>query len=122
MLITRFEDIEVWQASRELTNMIYQITSNRHFSQDYALKDQIRRSSISVMANIAEGFGRKSKREFIQFLRYSISSAVETKSHLYLALDFKYITKDQFTDLADRIETIVKRTKAFIRYLNEAKK
>ncbi len=122
MLITRFEDIEVWQASRALANLIYQMTNNSRFSKDFALKDQIRRSAISIMANIAEGFGRKSKREFIQFLRYSIASAAETKSHLYLTLDLKYIGNDRFNELADRVDTITKQIKAFIRYLNETSK
>ncbi|MDP8240938.1 MAG: four helix bundle protein [Candidatus Hatepunaea meridiana] len=72
MLITSFEDIEVWRVSRGLVKTVYQLTYNQSFHKDYALKDQIRRSAISIMANIAEGFERRSNKEFIQFLRYSV--------------------------------------------------
>ncbi|MDP8240936.1 MAG: four helix bundle protein [Candidatus Hatepunaea meridiana] len=121
MLVTRFEDLEVWQIARNIANSIYQLTYNQQFSKDFALKDQVRRSAISIMANIAEGFGSKSKNEFIRFLRYSISSAAETKSHLYLAIDLDYITQDQFNECAGNIETVTKKIKAFIKHINKTK-
>jgi len=121
MLVTQFEELEIWQRSRDLANAVYILTYSQQFSRDFSLKDQVRRSAISVMANIAEGFGRKSKREFIQFLRYSIASAAETKSHLYLALDLKYITQDQFNEHRDQITIITKQTKAFIKTLMNSK-
>lgn len=122
MLITRFEDLEVWQVSRSLAKTVYQLTYNQPFSRDFALKDQIRRSVISIMANIAEGFERKSNKEFTQFLRYSVSSAAETKSHLYLAFDLDYISQVQLNECTDQIDSISKQIKGFIRYLSESKK
>jgi len=72
------------------------------------------------MANIAEGFGRKSTKEFIQFLRISAASAAETKSHMYIALDLDYISQDQFTECENKIDSIIKQIKGFIKYLSES--
>ncbi len=73
--IAKFEDIQAWQKARELNREIHCITKNSHFSKDYSLRDQIRRASISIIANIAEGFGRRSKREFANFLNMAHGSA-----------------------------------------------
>jgi len=67
--IERLEDIKAWQKARELVRDIYEVTSKGNFTKDYSLKEQIRRASISVMSNIAEGFSRQTDREFIQFLQ-----------------------------------------------------
>ena len=115
--ITRFEDLEVWQASREMAGAVYKFTSIRPFERDHGLKDQVRRAAVSTMANIAEGFGRGSKKEFIQFLRYSISSAAEVRSHLYLALDLDYISDAQFKESIELIDSISRQIKGFINYL-----
>ncbi|MBT7615987.1 MAG: four helix bundle protein, partial [Calditrichaeota bacterium] len=79
------------------------------------------RSVISVMANIAEGFERKSNKEFIQFLRYSVASAAETKSHLYIALDLSYIIQDQFDKSRDQIDVVSRQLKSFIKHLIKTK-
>jgi len=68
MKIERFEEIQSWQRARELNRQIYEITKDAHFSKDFSLRDQIRRATLSIMANIAGGFGRKSKKEFANFL------------------------------------------------------
>ena len=94
--IARFEDIVGWQKARRVTTLIYEITGQGVFSKDFGLRDQIRRSSVSIMANIAEGFGRKSDKEFANFLNYAHGSVAETQSHLYVALDLKYLDKEQF--------------------------
>lgn len=65
---SRLEEIQVWQKARHLTKQIYEATSNGRFAQDYGLRNQIQRASISIMANIAEGFGRRSDKEFANFL------------------------------------------------------
>jgi four helix bundle protein len=65
--VERFEDLEVWKLSRELTKRIYSISSNGVFSKDFALTNQIRKAAISIISNIAEGFERNGDREFIQF-------------------------------------------------------
>ena len=117
MKITKFEDIQAWQAARELTKRIYTTTNSKSFHKDYGLKDQIQGSSVSIMANIAEGFDRSSNKEFIQFLFYAIASASEVKSHLYVALDLSYISKEEFQSLYNQLATISKLIRGFIKYL-----
>tara|TARA_B100000959_G_scaffold281123_1_gene344479 strand:- start:984 stop:1253 length:270 start_codon:yes stop_codon:yes gene_type:complete len=85
--IKRFEDLECWQEARKLVNLIYFIAKKKEFKKDFELKNQIIRSSISVMANIAEGFHRNSKKDFMRFLDYSRSSIAETLSHCFVAMD-----------------------------------
>jgi four helix bundle protein len=82
----RFEDILAWQKARETTRLVYQETTKGDFSRDYDLRSQIRRAAISVMANIAEGFGRHSDKEFANFLNIAHGSATEVQSHLYIIL------------------------------------
>lgn len=87
----RFEDVLGWQKARPATTLIYEITSQGGFVKDFGLRDQIRRSSVSIMANIAEGFGRRSDKEFANFLNCAHGSVAETQSHLYVALDLSYL-------------------------------
>jgi four helix bundle protein len=89
----RFEDLEVWQLSRELVKSIYKLTSGTRFSKDFGLANQIQRSAVSIMSNIAEGFERKSKKEFISFLSIAKGSCGELRSQLYIGLDLSYINK-----------------------------
>ena len=91
-----FEELPVWQKSRELVKYVYALTRKEPFSKDFSLVDQIRRASTSVMFNIAEGFERGSNTEFIQFLYISKGSAGETRTQFYVALDQKYITLEEF--------------------------
>lgn len=113
--------LRFWKGARYLVKEIYQYTFDKSFNQDFALRDQIRRSVLSVMANVAEGFERKSNTEFIQFLRFSVASAAETKSHLYVALDLSYITQDQFEKSRDQIDVVLKQLKSFIKHLLKSK-
>lgn len=99
--ITRFEDLICWRKAKSLVSLIYRLTREGPFSKDYPLRDQIRRAAISSMTNIAEGFSRFHKKEFIRFLDISQSSTEEVKSLLYIALDQKYITKDLFNEVYD---------------------
>jgi four helix bundle protein len=115
--IRQFEDLECWQDARELVRVIYAMTKLADFSKDVALVDQIRRSGVSVMANIAEGFYRNSNREFVRFLDMSRSSAGETISHLYVALDQGYIDPPIFNGARAQAEKVAKKTSAFISYL-----
>ena len=103
--ITRFEDIEAWQTARQLTNLIYDLTDQGVFARDYGLKDQIRRSAVSVMSNIAEGFESRTQALFIDLLGRAKGSSGEVRSQLYIALGRKYIAQEQFdaaNDLADK--------------------
>jgi four helix bundle protein len=95
-MIQRFEDMQAWQEARKLVKMIYSITNKELFSRDFGMRDQIRRASVSVMANIAEGFDCESKVEFARFLGIARRSAVEVQSLLYAALDTKYIDQEEF--------------------------
>ena len=85
--ITRFEEIDCWRKSRELTKSIHQITLKQRFSRDFGLRDQIRRAAVSVLSNIAEGFERDGDKEFIQFLSLAKGSCGEIRAQLYVALD-----------------------------------
>jgi four helix bundle protein len=97
--LKQFEDIEAWKKARELNRAVYQCTKVGEFSRDYGLRDQIRRASVSVMSNIAEGFQRGGTTEFIHFLSIAKASAGEVESQLYIAFDQTYINKEQFDSL-----------------------
>ena len=117
--IEKFEDIKAWQEARELLKSIYEITSKGNFSKDWELKNQIRRSGLSVMSNIAEGFDRSSDKEFIQFLRIATGSCSELKSQLYAALDQKYIINELFSKIYQKATDVTKLINGFIRYLRK---
>jgi four helix bundle protein len=97
--IEKFEDFIAWQKARELTKEIYQVTGLGNFGRDFGLKDQIRRSAVSIMSNIAEGFERGRASEFHQFLSIAKGSCAELRSQLYVALDAGYITVGHFEHL-----------------------
>jgi len=118
--IERFEDIEAWKKARELTREIYRITNQGAFVKDFGLRDQIRRAAVSIMSNIAEGFGRGGNREFIQFLSTAKGSASEVEAQLYVALDAEYITEDQFQQLYGLAQSSGKMIGGFIRYLQKS--
>ena len=113
----RFEDIKAWQLARELNREIYRATQAGEFSRDFALRDQIRRASISVSSNIAEGHERRSPRDFARFLTIAKASAAEVRSQLYLALDLGYLSDDEATPLFDLTLQIGRTLSGLIRYL-----
>jgi four helix bundle protein len=119
-LITRFEEIEGWQKARELTRAIYDITSQGAFAGDFTLKDQIRRAGVSSMANVAEGFEREGNKEFVRFLTRSKGSSAEVKSHLYVALDARFITEAQFTQTYQLADETGRLLGGFMRYLESS--
>ena len=118
MTIRRFEDIEAWQEARRLVNLVYEaINGNQNFQKDFRLVNQMQGAAVSVMSNIAEGFSRRSNKEFIQFLFISKSSAAEVQSYLYVALDQKYISKEAFQKIYKQAEKVSKMDSGFIKYL-----
>ncbi len=119
--ITKFEDLEVWQLARSLSREIYSLTFIEPLKSDYRLKDQIRGSSGSVMDNIAEGFERASKLEFINSLSYSKGEIGELKSQLYRCFDNQYINEEAFTMLYEQAATLSRKIHTFIVYLNNSK-
>ena len=118
MTIKRFEDIDAWKESRKLVNLVYDaINASERFQKDYRLVNQIQGAAVSSMSNIAEGFSRKSNKEFIQFLFISKSSSAEVQSQLYVALDQKYISKELFEQIYNQAEKVSKLDSGFIKYL-----
>jgi four helix bundle protein len=117
MKAKRFEELDVWKLSRELVKSIYVITAQAKFQKDFSLINQIQRSSISIMSNIAEGFERKGNKEFIHFLYIAKGSCGELRSQLYIALDLDYITQDDFQYNLELAEHISKSISGFIKYL-----
>lgn len=119
-MIKRFEDLEVWQLARMLVKEVYEITQKLEFQKDFGLKDQVRRCAVSIMANISEGFERKTQKEFIQFLFIAKGSCGELRSHFYIALDLGYISKETFDNLQNQTITISKSLSGFIKYLSNS--
>ena len=118
--IERFEDLTSWQKARELNHLVYDATRNAAFAKDFGLRDQIRRASVSVMSNIAEGFERGGDREFIQFLSHAKGSRTEVRCQLYAALDAKYLTEPEFRELYGRSVEVSRLISGFMRYLNRS--
>jgi four helix bundle protein len=102
----KFEDIVAWQKARLAAQLVYKTTSARPFATDFALRDQIRRSSVSVMANIAEGYGRRSDKEFATFLNFAHGSIAETQSHLYMARDLGYVDDASFSAIYEQLDEV----------------
>jgi four helix bundle protein len=115
--ITKFEDIKSWKKARKLTNEIYQATSTGEFVHDFGLKDQIRRASVSILSNIAEGFERGGDKEFLQFLAIAKGSCGEVRAQLYVALDQGYISTEVFHRLSTNTTEVGQLLSGFIRYL-----
>ena len=123
MKIKNFEDLEVWQEARKLVNMVYEaIASSPKFQRDTRLRDQSKGAAISTMAAIAEGFARRSNKEFIQYLFISISSATELQSHFYIALDQKYIDQATFGRIYQQADKVCRMDSSLITYLRKRTK
>ncbi len=114
-----FEEIEAWQKAYSVTLQIYQVTDTGLFSKDFGLRDQIRRAAVSIMANIAEGHGRKSNSEFANFLNVARGSAHEVQSHLYIAKGLNYIEQKDFDELYSLLGEVSRMTLGLARYLRE---
>ena len=113
----KFEDIGAWQKARLVTKAVYLLTMKGQFAKDFGLMDQIRRLSVSIMANIAEGFGRRSDKEFVYFLNIAHASAAEAQSHIYVALDLGYITQEEFDLTYNLLDETSKMTVSLAKYL-----
>ena len=115
--IKRFEDIEAWQTARQLTRLVYQLSSTGAFARDFGLRDQMRRAAVSVMSNIAEGFESRTQALFIEFLGRARASAGELRAQAYVALDAGYLNQEQFDELYDLVDKCSRQLSRFIRYL-----
>ena len=118
MKLTRFEDLDCWKEARKLTRQIYEaIGRNPIWQRDVRLCGQIQAASVSVMSNIAEGFVRHSDKEFGQFLFIAMSSAAEVQSHLYVAIDQRYLSQESFDEIYAQAEKAGKIISGLIKYL-----
>jgi|SRR5437773_3068550 len=117
--IERFEDLEAWRVARDVAREVYLFSKREPFSRDFCLRDQICRSAVSVMSNIAEGFERDGRREFVNFLSIAKGSAGEVRSQLYIALDQKYISEQEFTCTYDKTVQNCRLISGLIKYLNQ---
>ena len=118
--INRFEDLEAWKIARTICGDIYQMTNRGNFSRDFGLRDQIRRSSVSVMANVAEGFERDGDKEFVSFLSIAKASAGEARSLLYVALDQGYISDAEFEAVSSRLVECSRVLSGLLSYLRRS--
>ena len=120
MVVKVFEDLEVWKEGRRLTQRIYQLTKNKNFSKDFALRDQIRRAAVSIMSNIAEGFERGGNQEFVQFLYVAKASCGEVRSQVYVALDQSYVASTEVDELTNSFKRLSSMISNFITYLRKS--
>jgi four helix bundle protein len=115
-----FEEIEAWKKSRKLTKQIYDLTGIGGFARDFGLKNQIRRASVSVMSNTAEGFERSGTGEFTQFLAMAKGSAGEVRSQLYVALNQRYLSENEFEILCGSAKEISRMISGLMTYLRSS--
>jgi len=116
----KFEDIEAWQLARVLTQKVYALSAEGAFGKDFELRNQMRRAVISVMSNIAEGYERDGRREFIQFLSIAKASIGELRSQCYVALDAGYINQAQFDDWLTDAVKISGKLSGLMSYLRQS--
>jgi four helix bundle protein len=117
--IERFEDIESWKSAREVTRLVYAVSSNGIFAKDFALCNQIRRASVSILSNIAEGFEREGNKEFVHFLTIAKGSCGEVRAQLYVALDQNYIDETQFSEIYEKLLEISRLIAGLMKYLRQ---
>jgi four helix bundle protein len=113
----RFEELEVWQKAKELTNLVYKYSSDGAFGRDFGLRDQMRRAAVSIMSNITEGFESQTQAMFIKYLAHAKGSAGELRAQLYIARDQGYITDEEFKMILSLAEICSKQLARFIQYL-----
>ncbi|MBZ5538664.1 MAG: four helix bundle protein [Acidobacteriia bacterium] len=118
--IQRFEDIEAWKIARELAGDTYRLTSTGKFARDFPLRDQVRRASVSILSNIAEGFERSGNKEFIQFLALAKGSAGELRAQMYVALDQQYVNNEEFGTIIKKATDVSRMLSGLMRYLQSS--
>jgi four helix bundle protein len=115
--VDNFEELDVWKLARALTGKVYRLSSHGAFAVDYGFRNQICRAAVSIVSNIAEGFERRSRGQFLQFLDIANGSAGEVRAQLYIALDLGYITQAQFQDALQDVIAVGKMLTSLYQYL-----
>ena len=115
--ITRFEDIHAWQTARQITQLVYGWSNEGNFARDFGLRDQMRRATVSVMSNIAEGFESHTQQLFISYLGRAKASCAELRAQAYVAFDVGYIDQTQFDTLYRETDKCSRQLYSFIAYL-----
>jgi len=118
--IKSFEEFEVWKTGREIARQVYSLSRRTAFAADFGLKDQICRASVSIISNIAEGYESQTNNLFIRHLRIAKGSAGEVRSHLYVALDQKYIAEAEFKALTELCRKTSRQLSSLIEYLKHS--
>jgi four helix bundle protein len=119
---SKFEEIQAWQKAYEVTLLVYKLTASGNVARDFGLRDQIRRASVSIMANIAEGHGRRSNVEFANFLNIARGSTAEVQSHLHIARGLEYLPQADFELLYQQLTEISRMTLSLAQYLRASDK
>ena len=119
--IYKFEDMEIWQLARTLYQKISKLSEKLKKNHDFRFAEQMKSAAGSIMDNIAEGFERNSRLEFLNSLSYSKGESGELKSQLYRTLDDKYINQTEFDELYEHTDKVSKKIANFVKYLNSSK-
>ena len=112
-----FKEIKAWQLAIQLARAVYQVSAREPFFRDFSLKNQIRDAVVSISSNIAEGFEREGRKEFIQFLTVAKGSTAEVQTQIRIAWEVKYITDDEFCNLDQICTEIIGLISGFLKYL-----
>jgi len=118
--IEQFEDLEIWKLAKNVANKIYDMTAVGKFSNDYVLRDQVRRAAVSTFSNIAEGFERNGNKEFLQFLSIAKASCGEVRAQLIFACDRGYISDTELQTIADDLISLSSQISGFCKYLRQS--
>jgi len=116
--IENFEDLDIWKLSIKLASDIFKLSQKGKLEKDFGTKDQIRRASLSVSSNIAEGFEYNNNKQFLRFLNYAKGSLGELRSQIYLLREVDYIDEQEFQDLTNQSLNLIKKVKSLMNYLN----
>jgi len=111
------EDLPIWKSAKDIAIEVYQITAKSDFKRDYSLVDQMRRSAVSVSSNIAEGYERGTKKEFIYFLYIAKGSLGELRSQFIIAFELNYVSYEIFQNFNEKCLNLSRRIQGFIKYL-----
>ena len=116
-MVKRFEDLNCWQAARDLVKLVYLACLESPLKNDFETRGQVKKAALSSMNNIAEGFGRISRKEFIRFLEISQSSAMEVRSITYVLEDLNYLPEEKNLKIRNAAESVKRQTLGLVKYL-----